>query len=94
MNKEIEDKLDDLIEEIAKSVFNEKEERKILEQALKENAEIKVVNKNGCTQVSMEGRRLTLLLLLAGLEKNILKKTNTPEIFFEQLKKIVGTKED
>ena len=90
----IEKKLNELFEEISKEVITNKTTKNKLEDALKDDAKISIENKKGDIKVDVEGPRLTLILLLAALEKKILEKTKTPESFFQTIKNIVGTKED
>lgn len=90
----IEQKINELLEEVSKEIMTDKHTKSKLESALKDDAKISMVNKNGNITVDIEGPRLTLIMLLAGLEKSILQKTKTPESFFQAIKKIIGTKED
>lgn len=90
----IEQKINELLEEVSKEIMTDKHTKSKLESALKEDAKISMESKKGNVSVSIEGSRLTLIMLLAGLEKTVLEKTKTPESFFQAIKKIIGTKED
>jgi len=63
---------------------------KKINEALKEPCLIKIENTKQGTRMNIEGGRLTLLLVLAGAEKGILKQLDCSEKEYIFIKEIVG----
>lgn len=94
--KELDELLDDLKEIITKAskIPTEEEINKKTNEALKEPCLIKIENTKQGTRMNIEGGRLTLLLILAGAEKGILKQLDCSEEEFKFIKEIVGMNDE
>lgn len=100
MNKEILEALKEALTSLEKmdSLFDneeiEKKKQKImdaLEEAIKRPCKIHIdAKKDGKCRVMSEGNRLSLLVTLAGAEKNILNELNCDDKFFQFIKSMVG----
>lgn len=91
-DKEIEEILIDLL----KNVFddNKHDLQKLINEALKEEATISIKKfKDGTAKTNIKGRRLSVLITLAGLEKTILEDLKPPKGLWEKIKNVIGVKE-
>ena len=90
--KELKKLIGTLLEETSDELAEELTDALI--KAYKEKAFISVKkNADGSATTKIEGTNLSVLIALAGLEKNILKQTGVPEDLWEIIKDSVGTKE-
>lgn len=104
MNKEILEALKDTLKSLEKienmfdgddTVFEKMKDKvfKSLEEASKEPCKIHIdVKKDGNCCIASEGNRLSLLIALAGAEKNILEELKYDEKMFDFIKSIVEEK--
>lgn len=66
-----------------------------LEENLHEPCKIAIEkDKKGVAHTQIEGKRVAILITLAGLEKTILEKTNTPSEVYEFIRKLVGAEDN
>lgn len=92
MLKELNEVLGDLLNDNITGV-NSKIKDKI-QEAFKEEATISIKkSKDGRAETHVEGSTLAILITLAGLEKTVLEKLNTPNAIWEMIKHTVGTEE-
>ena len=92
MLKELNEVLGDLLNDNITGV-NSKIKDKI-QEAFKEEAIISIKkSKDGRAESHIEGSTLAILITLAGLEKTVLEKLNTPNAIWEMIKHTVGTME-
>lgn len=92
MLKELNEVLRDLLNDNITAV-NSKIKNKI-QEAFKDEATISIKkSKNGRAKSHIEGSTLAILITLAGLEKTVLEKLNTPNGAWEIIKHTVGTME-
>lgn len=65
-----------------------------IQEAFKEEATISIKkSKDERAETHVEGSTLAILITLAGLEKTVLEKLNTPNAIWEMIKHTVGTEE-
>ena len=76
------------MKDILLEIMNEK-----LEEVSKEKASINIETVNGNTHMEVEGGTMTLVILLAGVEKRLLKELDVDPKLFELVKKVVATEE-
>lgn len=99
MDKDIRKFLEESLETLKELMKESKNEicgiaSKHIDRAIDEPVEISIKKKQGGKATSnIKGTKLGLLVTLAGLESNILKTTDTTQEQFENIKKLVGTKE-
>lgn len=92
MLKELNEVLGDLLNDNITGV-NSKIKDKI-QEAFKEEATISIKkSKDGRAETHVEGSTLAILITLAGLEKTVLEKLNTPNAIWEMIKHTIGTEE-
>lgn len=65
-----------------------------IKEALNDNCRIEINHIDGKTESSIEGRGITLLVVFAAIEKQLLKKVGCSEKEFKMLKKKIGTREE
>ena len=99
-NKDVKEMLKDLkelIEIFEDSDFEKAKEKfeKQLKEALNEPCKITIEKgKKGDAKLGIEGRRLALLISLAGAEESILKQLKCSEDEFKFIKNLVGTRDN
>lgn len=86
-----------------KKIFDEKENTpenakkmfyELLNRAINEPCEISIKKeKNGYAQASINGERLSLIVTLIGLEREVLNKLKCPKEEYEFIKTFIGSKE-
>lgn len=93
MEKDIEEKIDELLTKILKNLKDNKESNQdCFKKALRGSCKIHLDKTEDNTQLEINGNGLTVLIALAGAEKAILEKLNCSELEFEYIKNIIGTK--
>lgn len=102
MDKELKEMLDKLskLNKIMDTLIDDKKEgfvskvQKSINEAFKEKATISIEKQeNGEATTHIEGSTLAVLITLAGLEKTVLEKLDTPKSLWELIKQTVGTME-
>ncbi len=99
-NKEIKEMLNDLkelIEMFEDSDIGKAKEKfeKMLKEAINEPCKITIEKgKNGEAKLGVEGRRLALLISLAGAKQGILKQLKCSDEEFEFISNFVGTRDN
>lgn len=90
--KDFNKKLEEITKELGDLIGSKLYER-IEESYKKGGAEISIkTKKNGNAEVHLHGDILAMLMALASLEKEILKNTGIPTIFYESvIKPMIGT---
>ena len=92
MDNEIKEKLNELLEKVIDKVSKNMDGLEDnFNQAVKEPCKIHVDNDGKGTGVKVEGKRLSLLITLAGAEKNILKELNCSNSEFDFIKNMVAS---
>ncbi len=87
------DKLDDIIEKMVYESMSSSLD-KMINEAFKEKASISIEKfEDGSANTSIKGRRLPILVTLAGLENFLLKELDPPKGLWEQVQNKIGTKE-
>ena len=97
MDKDLKNKLEQLLDKMFEKLSNSINEAKgRMEDAIQEPCEIKITNDGKGTAIAIEGCRLGILLTLAGAENRLLEQLGCSETEFEMYKKVVGSmdKED
>lgn len=98
-NKEIKEMIKgmkEILELLNDGSFKEKKDKldKMLNEALDEPCKITIEKgKDGACRCGIEGRRLSLLIALAGAKKDLLKQLNCSDEEFEFISKLVGTRQ-
>lgn len=90
MLKDLNEVLGDLIKD-DKDSFKSKLQEKI-NKGFKEKASISIEKfEDGRAETHIEGTNIAVLIALAGLEKAVLEKLDTPKSLWELIKQTVGT---
>ena len=98
-NKEIKEMIKgmkEVLELLNSDNFKEKKDKfeKMLNEALDEPCKITIEKgKDGACRCGIEGRRLSLLIALAGAKKDLLKQLHCSDEEFEFISKLVGTRQ-
>lgn len=95
MGKELIEMLKDINKTLDKIIeVDDDKIKKAIDEAFKGEATISMKKyKDGRAETHMEGDKITLLIALAGLEKNMLEKLEVPSLVWEHFRSIVGTTE-
>lgn len=84
--------LEDMLGDNENSLSNKMKKR--IDEAFKEKATVSIEKfEDGTAQSRIEGSNIGILIALAGLEKTVLEKLDTPKGLWELIKHTVGTKE-
>ena len=65
----------------------------VIEDAMHQDCKIQVEQKDGKVELHVEGGKITILVLLASLEKSLFKQLKCSEKDFEAIKEVIGTEE-
>ena len=92
MLKNLNEVLEDFISEDKDSIKNKLKDA--ISEGFKEKATLSIEKlEDGSTKTHIEGTNFGILIALAGLEKSVLKKLNTPKGLWELIKHSVGSEE-